>query len=77
MKQPSEHQEILHLVYFSSFTVSVRPSVDRPESSSDFKILIKLSISSLKMNQVNPFPALTAPRSLIFCSNLSIAAKAP
>ena len=29
------------------------------------------------MNQVNPFPTLTAPRSLIFCSNLSIAAKAP
>ena len=60
----------------SFFTVSVAPSINRPEYSSDFIILVIASISSFEMNEVNPFPAVTAPLPLIFLSNLSIADEA-
>ena len=54
----------------SCFTISVAPSINRPESSGHFTILIISSISSYEMNNVNPFPALTAPYPLVFLSNL-------
>ena len=54
------------------FTVSVAPSINTPESSNDFVILIISFLSSFKINKVNPFPALTASFSLIFVSNLFI-----
>ena len=67
-------QEI-HLLVFSVsfFTVSVTPSINTPESSNDFMVLIISFISSFKKNKVNPFPALTASCPLIFLSNLFIA----
>ena len=39
-------------------------------------ILIISFVSSFEINKVNPFPALTAPFSLIFLSNLFIAFEA-
>ena len=59
--------------FISSFTVSVTPSMNTPESSNDFIILIISFISLFEINKVNPFPALTAPFPLIFLSNLFIA----
>ena len=59
--------------FISCFPVPVVPSINRPEYFSDFTILITSFISSLKMNKVNPFHALTAPLPLIFLSNLFIA----
>ena len=50
-------------------TVSVAPSINIPESSRDYTILIIPFISSLEMNKVNNFPALTASRPL-FLKNL-------
>ena len=44
--------------------------MNTPKSSSDFMIFIISFISSFEINKVNPFPALTAPFSLIFPSNL-------
>ena len=58
--------------FISCFTVSLASSINRPELYSDFTILIIASISSFEMNKVNPFPAPTARRSLIFLSKLSI-----
>ena len=52
--------------FVSCFTISVAPSINRPESSGHFTILIISSISSYEMNNVNPFPALTAPFSFKF-----------
>ena len=43
------------------------------QSSNDVIILILSFIFSFKTNKVNPFPAQTAPFSLIFLSNLFIA----
>ena len=45
--------------------------VNTPKSTKDFMILISL-ISSFKINQVNPFPVLTAHFPLIFPSYLFI-----
>ena len=59
--------------FISSVTVSVTPSVNTPESSNDFIILIIPFISSFEINKVNPFPALKTPFPLIFLSNLFIA----
>ena len=67
--------------FISCFTVT--PSVNTPESSSDFMMLISFT-SSFEMNKVNPFPALTtsaplvtiAPFPLILLSNLFIAFEA-
>ena len=65
-------QEICPLVFFISyFTVSVTPSINTPESSKDFMILI-LFVSSFEINKVNLFATLTAPFLLIFLSNLFI-----
>ena len=50
---------------FSSFTVSVAPSVKRPKSPSDFAVLITYK-SSFEMIKVDLFPALAAPCPLIF-----------
>ena len=60
----------------SSLTVSVTQSFNRPDFSSDFTILLKLSISSFEMSKVNLFPSVTflapAPHSPIFLSKLFI-----
>ena len=58
--------------FISCFNVSVTPSINTPESSNYFMILIISFVSSFVINEVNPFPALTAPFSLIFLSNLVI-----
>ena len=47
--------------FISCFTVSVTPSINTSKFSSDFMILIILSMQTNKMNKVNLFPALTAP----------------
>ena len=52
--------------YILCFTVSVAPSINKPESCSDFTILIMSPICSFEMNKVNFFPALTSPCPLIF-----------
>ena len=59
--------------YISWFTVSVTPSINTPESSNDFTILIISFVPLFKINKVNTFPTLTAPFPLIFLSNLFIA----
>ena len=59
--------------FISSFTVSVTPSINTPESSNDFTILIISFISSFEINKANPFPALTTSFPLIYLSNLFIA----
>ena len=41
--------------FISCFTVSVAPSVNKPDFSSSYKILIISSISSFEINKVNPF----------------------
>ena len=46
--------------------------INTAESSNDSMILIISIISSFKINKVNAFPALTAPLTLIFPSNLLI-----
>ena len=64
--------------FISCFTVSVPPSINKPDFFSDSTILIILSISSQEMNKLNPIPTLTAPapivaiapHPLIFLSNL-------
>ena len=66
-------QEIRLLVFYLCFTVSVTPSINTPESSNDFMILIISFISLMEINKVNPFPAVTAPFPLTFLSNLFIA----
>ena len=65
-------QEISLLNFISFFTVSVLPSINTPESSNDFMILIISFISSFEINKVNTFLALTDPFPLIFLSNLFI-----
>ena len=59
--------------FISFFTISVTPSINTPESFNDFMILIILFISAFKINEVNAFPALTAPFLFIFFLNLFIA----
>ena len=72
LKVLAKPQEIHLLVFFiSCFTASV--TINRPESCNDSIILIISFMSSFEINKVNPFPALTAPFSLIFLSNLFIA----
>ena len=67
-------QEICRLVFFiSSFTVSVIPSINAPEFSNDFMILIISFIPLFEMNKVNPFPDLQAPVPLFVLSSLFIA----
>ena len=55
----------------SCFTVSVAPSINRPDFSSDSTTLIVSSISSFEMKKMNPIPVITAPFPLTFLSNLS------
>ena len=50
----------IHLIFISCFTISVAPSIYRPDLSSDSTVLITSSLSSFELNKVNPFPALTA-----------------
>ena len=57
----------------SYFTVSVIPSINTPQSSNDFIILIRSFISSFEIIKVNLFPALTVPFPLIFLSSFYIA----
>ena len=61
--------------FHSCFTVSVAPSINRPESSSDFTVLITSSIFLFKMNKVVAFPTLTDLCTLTFLSNLSVTAE--
>ena len=59
--------------FISYYTVSVIPSINAPESSNDFVILIVSFIVSLfEINKVNPFPPLTAPFPPIFLSNVFV-----
>ena len=48
------------LLFFISFTVSVTPLINKPESSDDFIIFIISFISSFEIYKVNTFPALAA-----------------
>ena len=61
--------------FISCFTVSVTPSIDTPKSSNNLIILIISFISSIEINKLNPFPAVIAPFTLIFLSNLFIKGK--
>ena len=68
------HEEI-HLFCFliSCFAVLVTPSINTPESSSDFMTLISL-VSSFEINKAHPFSAITPSSPLFFFfSNLFIA----
>ena len=58
--------------FISCFTVSVTPSVNTPEASNDFMILIISFKCSFEINKAKPFPAFTTYFSLIFRSNLFI-----
>ena len=64
-------RNLLSCFFVSCFTVSVNPSINTPECSSGFMMLIISFISLFKINKVNPFPALAAPF-LLFFSNLFI-----
>ena len=68
----TKHQENHLLVFISWFTTSVTPSINTPESSNEFIMLIKLSILSFKMGKVYPFPDPVNPFPLILLSNLLI-----
>ena len=59
--------------FISCFSVSGTPSINTPESSNDFIILIISFISSFKINKVTHLASLAAPFLLIFLSNLFIA----
>ena len=52
--------------YYPFIFFSLTLSIDKAEVSSDFMILIIPSISSLKMTQVIPFPALATSHPRIF-----------
>ena len=68
----NKHQDTHLLVFFfiSPFTVLVTPSINRPESSSHFMILIISFTSSFEMNKVNPFTAVATHFPLLLLSNL-------
>ena len=74
LKVLTKLQEI-HLLHFfiSRFTVSVTASINTPESSNVFMILIISFISSFEIYKINLFPSLTAPFPFTFLSNLFIA----
>ena len=50
------------LIFISCFTFSIASSINIPQFSSDFTILVISFISSFKINKVNPFPALMVLR---------------
>ena len=58
--------------FISCFTVSITPSINTPESSNNFIILVISFISSFEISKVNPLFTLTDPFPLIFLSNLFI-----
>ena len=68
LKVLTELQEIYLLVYFMFYCFS--NSINTPKSSNDFMILIISFISSLEINKLNTFPALTAPFRLTFLPKL-------
>ena len=72
LKVLTKPQEIGFLVVFLCLTVSINPSIDTPESSNDFLVLIISLIFSFGINKVNLFPVVTAPFQLTFLSNLFI-----
>ena len=74
LKVLAKLQEI-HLLIFLFYVLlfQITPSVNTPESSNDFTILIISFISSFKINKENVFPALAASFPLIFLLNLFIA----
>ena len=53
--------------------VSVTPFSNTPEYSNDFIILVISFIYPFEINNVNPFPAITAPFPLTLLLNLFIA----
>ena len=55
----------------SNVTVSVAPSISKPNFCSNSAHLLLWCSSSFEINKVNPFSALTASYPLIFLSNLS------
>ena len=55
-------------IFILCFTISVAPSIDRQESSSNFKILLISFKPSFEINEVNPFPALIDPCPLVALS---------
>ena len=69
-------QEICFLVFISYSVVAVAPSINTPKYSNDLTILIISFLSSVEINKVNPFPALTALFPFIFYQSLSIAFEA-
>ena len=56
--------------FISCFTVSVAPSINRPNFFSDPTTLIIPFMSLFEVNKVNPFLALATPCLLIFLSNI-------
>ena len=66
----------LSVFFISWFTVSVTPSINSPESSNNFMIFKMSFISSLKMNKVNPFPAMIVHFPFIYLLNLFFAFEA-
>ena len=56
----------LSCFFISCFTISLAPSINRPDFSSDSTILIISYISSFEINKVNVLPALTDPCPAIF-----------
>ena len=62
--------------FIPCFSVSVTPSINTPEWSNDFMILIISFISSFEINKVNLIPALADPFPLIFLSKIFIAFEA-
>ena len=66
----------LSVFFISWFTVSVTPSINSPESSNNFMIFKMSFISSLKMNKVNPFPAMIVHFPSIYLLNLFFAFEA-
>ena len=59
----------------SCLTVSVAPTINRSDFSSNSNILTISPRSSFEINKVNPFSSPTAPLPVIFLSNLFITFK--
>ena len=66
-------QEIHLLFFITCFTISVTPSINTPESSIDFMILIISFTYIFEIYIVNLFPALATPFHLFLFSDLFLA----
>ena len=75
MKRPkvlTKLQETSLLVFYFMFYCSNNSSINTPESSNDFTVVIISFVSSFEMQNIKPFPTLTALFPLILLSNLFI-----